>query len=56
MSIPPFISSRIFDRLYDLGYKDEVAYLEDDGKILSNHTLFKTHKELTERGTFNNPR
>ncbi|KAK0239751.1 hypothetical protein EDD85DRAFT_823180 [Armillaria nabsnona] len=42
-------TQQIFDRLYDLGYKDEVAYLEDDGKILSNHTLFKTHKELTER-------
>ncbi|KAK0441934.1 hypothetical protein EV421DRAFT_1810816 [Armillaria borealis] len=42
-------TQQIFERLYDLGYKDEVAYLEDDGKILSNHTLLKTHKELTER-------
>ncbi|KAK0463740.1 uncharacterized protein EV420DRAFT_1519856 [Desarmillaria tabescens] len=42
-------TQKIFERLYDLGYKDEVAYLEDDGKILSNHTLLRTHKELTER-------
>ncbi|KAK0211103.1 hypothetical protein DFS33DRAFT_1297368 [Desarmillaria ectypa] len=42
-------TQQIFKRLYDLGYKDEVAYLEDDGKILSNHTFLKSHKELTER-------
>ncbi|KAK0228913.1 hypothetical protein IW262DRAFT_1353783 [Armillaria fumosa] len=41
-------TQQIFERLYDLGYKDEVTYLEDGGKILSNHTLLKTHKELTE--------
>lgn len=41
-------TQQIFERLYDLGYKDEVAYLEDDGKILSNHSLLKTHKGLTE--------
>lgn len=35
-------TQQIFERLYDLGYKDEVAYLEDDGKILSNHSLLKT--------------
>ncbi|KAK0484045.1 hypothetical protein IW261DRAFT_1466407 [Armillaria novae-zelandiae] len=42
-------TQQIFERLYDLGYEDEVAYLEDDGKILSNHTLLMTCEELTER-------
>ncbi|KAK0196745.1 hypothetical protein F5146DRAFT_1012796 [Armillaria mellea] len=42
-------TQQIFECLYDLGYKDEVVYLEDDGNILSNHTLLRTHKDLTER-------